>query len=75
MIKHILTLVWNKKRSNVLMFLEIFVAFLILFAVFTLSVYYLRNYQSPLGFKTTDALLVNLSIEEGLDSLAQLELR
>ena len=54
MIKHILTLVWNKKRSNVLMFLEIFVAFLILFAVFSLSVYYMRNFRSPLGFKTTE---------------------
>ena len=50
MIKHILTLVWNKKRNNVLMLLEIFVAFLILFAVFTFTIYYLRIYQSPLGF-------------------------
>lgn len=75
MIKHILTLVWNKKRSNLLMLLEIFVAFLVLFAVFSLSVYYLRNYQSPLGFKTTDALLVNLMMEEEMDSLAQLEMR
>ena len=75
MIKHILTLVWNKKRSNVLMFLEIFVAFLILFAVFSLSVYYMRNFRSPLGFKTTESLVVYYSLDESVDSLGRLELR
>ncbi|MGH1437081.1 MAG: ABC transporter permease [Lewinella sp.] len=75
MIKHILTLVWNKKRNNVLMLLEIFVAFLILFAVFTFTIYYLRIYQSPLGFETEDTLLVNLQVDQEMDSLALLEMR
>ncbi|MEL6971466.1 MAG: FtsX-like permease family protein [Bacteroidota bacterium] len=75
MIKHILTLVWNKKRSNVLMLLEIFVAFLILFAVFTFAIHYLRIYQSPLGFNTTESMLVYLTMEEDMDSVAQLEMR
>ncbi len=75
MIKHILTLVWNKKRSNVLMLLEIFVAFLVLFAVFTFAIYYLRIYQSPLGFNTTESMLISLTMEEEMDSVAQLEMR
>lgn len=75
MIKHILTLVWNKKRNNVLMLLEIFVAFLVLFAVFTFAIHYLRIYQSPLGFNTTESMLVNLTIEEEMDSIAQLQMR
>ena len=75
MIKHILTLVWNKKRSNVLMLLEIFVAFLILFAVFTFAIHYLRIYQSPLGFNTTESMLVYLTMDEEMDSVAQLEMR
>lgn len=75
MIKHILTLVWNKKRNNVLMLLEIFVAFLILFAVFTFSIYYLKIYQTPLGFKTEDTLLVHLMTDQEMDSAAYLEMR
>lgn len=75
MIKHILTLVWNKKRKNVLMLLEIFVAFLILFAVFTFAIYYLRIYQTPLGFNTTESKLVRLMVQEEQDSAARIETR
>jgi len=75
MIKHILTLVWNKKRTNMLMMLEIFLAFLILFSVFTFAINFLRMYQSPLGFATRDALLVQLMLDDGMDSVAHLEMR
>lgn len=75
MIKHILTLVWNKKRNNVLMLLEIFLAFLILFAVFTFTIYFLRVFQSPLGFETKNTLMVHLPMDQEMDSLALLEMR
>ncbi|MEZ4986714.1 MAG: FtsX-like permease family protein [Saprospiraceae bacterium] len=68
MIRHILTLIWNKKRSNITLLLEIILAYLVLFAVFTFAIHFLRIYQTPLGFDTQDILQVHLTYEEGLDS-------
>jgi putative ABC transport system permease protein len=77
MIKHILTLMWNKKRQNVLLLLEIFFAFLILFGVFSFAVTDLRTYNTPLGFDTEHILLARLTMDEEVsaDSLARLEMR
>jgi putative ABC transport system permease protein len=50
MIKHWLKMVWNRKRINGLIMLEIFVSFLVLFAVLTFAAYYINNYRKPLGF-------------------------
>ncbi len=64
MIKHIFTLIWNKKRSNFLLFLEIFLAFLVLFTVFTLVIYNMRIYQQPLGYNTENTLITGLYNDE-----------
>ncbi|MDO1446109.1 ABC transporter permease [Rhodocytophaga aerolata] len=50
MIRHLLKLTWNRKRSNFLIMLEIFFAFLVLYVVTTLGVFYVDNYNKPLGF-------------------------
>ena len=50
MIRHLFTLMWNRRRANGLLVLEIFLAFVVLFAVGSLSVYLQRNYRAPLGF-------------------------
>jgi putative ABC transport system permease protein len=50
MIRHLLKLVWNRKRSTALLILEITFSFLVLFTVGTASVYFLRNYTQPLGY-------------------------
>jgi len=60
MIKHILTLIWNKKKSNFLLFLEIFFSFMILFAVLSFIVSQARVYSVPLGFDTEDVWMVFL---------------
>lgn len=52
MIKHLFKLIWKQKKTNFLMMFEIFISFLILFAVSTLGVYYLRNYNQPAGLST-----------------------
>ncbi|MCB0636532.1 MAG: ABC transporter permease, partial [Lewinella sp.] len=77
MIKHILTLMWNKKRQNVLLLLEIFFAFLILFGVFSFAIIQLRVYSEPLGFESEHMLLAHLSLDEAVsaDSVARLEMR
>ncbi len=50
MIKHLCRLVWNRKRINFLVTLEIFFSFLVVFAVIVFAVYYTDNYRRPLGF-------------------------
>jgi putative ABC transport system permease protein len=50
MIKHLCKLVWNRKRINFLVTLEIFFSFLVVFAVIVFAVYYTDNYRRPLGF-------------------------
>ncbi|HEX5974437.1 MAG TPA: ABC transporter permease, partial [Rubrobacteraceae bacterium] len=50
MTRHLLKLVWNRKRSNALIILEIFFSFLVVFIVATLGVYFWDNYRRPLGF-------------------------
>jgi putative ABC transport system permease protein len=50
MIRHLFTLMWNRKRANGLLILEVFMAFVVLFAVGSTGVYLVRNYQAPMGF-------------------------
>jgi putative ABC transport system permease protein len=50
MTRHILKLIWNRKRTNLLMMLEILVSFLVLFAVVALGVYTADNWRRPRGY-------------------------
>ena len=50
MTRHLLKLVWNRKRTNALLVLEILASFLVLFAVTALAVYASSNARRPLGF-------------------------
>jgi putative ABC transport system permease protein len=61
MIRHVLKIVWNRKRANALIVLEIFLSFLVLFAVLTLASALLGSVRQPLGFEWKDVW--NVSIE------------
>jgi putative ABC transport system permease protein len=50
MIRHLFNLMWNRKRANGLLVLEIVLAFVVLFAVGSLGLYLWGNYRAPLGF-------------------------
>ena len=50
MIRHVFKLIWNRKRTNFLIMTEIFVSFLVLFAVVALGVYTADNWRRPIGF-------------------------
>lgn len=50
MIKHLLKLVWNRKRANALIVGEIFVSFLVIFAVITGAVTLIGGWRKPIGF-------------------------
>lgn len=60
MLQHLLTLIWNKKRQHFLLFIELFVSFLVLFAVFTMLVYNYDNYRQPRGFEYERVLSVSM---------------
>jgi putative ABC transport system permease protein len=51
MIRHLFTLIWNRKKSNFLMITEIFFSFIVLFGVLSLAFFYLDNHRKPLGFE------------------------
>ncbi|HZS04670.1 MAG TPA: FtsX-like permease family protein [Blastocatellia bacterium] len=68
MIKHICKLVWNRKRINFLITLEIFFSFLVVFAVIVFAVYYADNYRHPLGFDYQNVWYVGVGIEQKSDN-------
>ncbi len=59
MFKHLFTLIWNKKKQNFLLISEMLISFMVVFAVFTLIVYYYNNYKKPMGFDYENVWVVN----------------
>jgi putative ABC transport system permease protein len=68
MIKHLIKLVWNRKRANFLISLEIFISFLVLFAVIVLAVYFSENYRRPLGFSYENVWNVQIDMKQLSDN-------
>jgi putative ABC transport system permease protein len=60
MIRHILKLVWNRKRANFLLVLEMAISFLVLFGVAALGIYCYDGYRRPLGFAWEDVWNVSV---------------
>jgi putative ABC transport system permease protein len=60
MFEHILKLMWNRRRSNALVILEIALAFLAAFAVLAMGVHYWTSHSQPLGFNYRDIWAVHL---------------
>lgn len=60
MITHLLKLVWHRKRANALVMAEIFLSFLIVFAVVTLAVSLWSRWSSPLGFNWQNVWMVEI---------------
>jgi len=59
MIKHLFKMIWNKKKQNALLISEMFISFLVLFAVFTLLVFNYQNYKKPMGFDYENVWLIS----------------
>jgi putative ABC transport system permease protein len=64
MIRHLLKLVWNRKRTNALLIVEIFFSFLVLFLVETCALFFWNNYRQPLGFSSADVWTVEIGMHE-----------
>ena len=50
MFRHLFTLIWNRKRSNVLLISEIFFSFVVLFGVGAVLITFGKSYLEPHGF-------------------------
>lgn len=60
MTKHLIRLVWNRKRTNALLVVEIFFSFVVLFAVMAVAVWALDGFRRPLGFDGSRVLSVSI---------------
>lgn len=68
MLSHLFKLIWNKKKQNALLIIEMFISFIVMFAVFTLVVYCYNNYREPMGFDYKDVWVVNFTPPENIRS-------
>jgi len=66
MIKHIFTLIWNKKGANALILLEILLAFIVLFAVLSFVFYNTDRLSEPMGFETENRKYIKFGDLENL---------
>jgi putative ABC transport system permease protein len=64
MTRHLLRLIWNRKRSNFLIMLEILCAFLVLEGVVLMATHYANNYRHPLGFSIDRTWTVNIDSKQ-----------
>ncbi len=64
MIRHLLKLVWNRRRSNALIAFEVLLSYLVLVAVATTVIYLWNNYRQPLGFAYDNTWSVRVSIAD-----------
>jgi putative ABC transport system permease protein len=66
---------WNRRRANALLILEIFLAFVVLFAVGTIGTSLWDNYRRPLGFRYDNVWEVDYSpgTQTGAAQLATLQ--
>ena len=64
MIRHLLKLVWNRKRATGLLIAEITCAFLVTFAVTALTVWVAGSYNEPLGFDYENVWNVSIDMKD-----------
>jgi putative ABC transport system permease protein len=67
MIRHVFKLIWNRKRTNFLMMAEIFVSFLVLFAVVALGVYTADNWRRPIGYSIDRVWNIGVDMKQASD--------
>jgi putative ABC transport system permease protein len=60
MIRHLLKLVWHRKRANALVMTEIFFSFLIVFAVVTMGLSMISRWRTPLGHEWKNVWVVTV---------------
>ena len=74
MLRHLFKLIWNKKKQNFLLITEMLVSFIVIFAVFTLLVYFYQNYKQPIGFDYENVWVVKFEKPDNIKSNDSLKL-
>ncbi|MEM6794298.1 MAG: FtsX-like permease family protein [Acidobacteriota bacterium] len=64
MIRHVVKLMWNRKRQNALMLLEILGSFLVLFALAAVALSIRDSARRPLGFLVEDLWIVTIETQD-----------
>jgi putative ABC transport system permease protein len=67
MTRHLLRLIWNRKRQNFLLTVEIFFSFLTLFGVVLLGMQYANNARHPLGYEVARVWSISVDRKEPAD--------
>ena len=67
MIRHLFKLVWNRKRTNLLIVAEILCSFLVVFALAASGIYLYQRYSQPLGFDSEDVWYVTVARNSATD--------
>jgi len=62
MIRHLFKLVWNRRRNNGLIMVELFMSFLVLCVVLVIACNYLNNWRQPLGFEYANVWHLDLDM-------------
>lgn len=62
MTRHLLRMIWNRKRTNFLITVEVFFSFLVLFLVSTFGAFAIVHYLRPLGFEYQDVWAVAVRV-------------
>jgi putative ABC transport system permease protein len=70
MTRHLLRLIWNRKRQNFLLTVEIFFSFLALFGVVLIAAQFAYNARLPVGFSIDRVWIVSVDRKESDDDPA-----
>lgn len=73
MLTHLFRLIWNKKKQNFLLMLEIFFSFICMFAVFTFVLYHYNSYKLPVGIKDENVWAVYFNPPQGIKNTDSLQ--
>nr|WP_314545237.1 FtsX-like permease family protein [uncultured Massilia sp.] len=68
MLRHLLTLTWKRKTRNLMLSLEILLAFAIVFGIAAFALRSLQLYRTPLGFDGRDTWSIQLRTGSGDDA-------
>jgi len=74
MVKHLFKLIWNKKKQNFLLILEMIISFMVMFAVFTLLVFCYYNYRQPMGFDYENVWTVSFTPPDNIKQADSVEM-
>jgi len=74
-IRHLLKLVWNRKRANALIITEIFLSFIVVFAVLAAVITFWSYWRLPLGYDYHDVWDVQMGFDVDAGSADNPQLR